>query len=62
MWIMSSDEFLAEAKQNKAGKNAGKRSLLFNGKRKNKDTDEAEEYVKEQYKKYVQTNFSRLLT
>ncbi len=62
MWIMSSDEFLAEAKQNKVGKNAGKRSLLFNGKRKNKDTDEAEEYVKEQYKKYVQTNFSRLLT
>ena len=62
MWIMSSDEFLMEASQNKAGKNAGKRSLLFNGKRKNKDTGEPEAYVKEKYKKYVQTDFSRLRT
>ena len=62
MWIMSSDEFLVEATQNKAGKNVGKRSLWFNGKRKNKDTGEPEEYVKEKYKKYVQTDFSRLRT
>ena len=59
---MSSDEFLAEATQNKAGENAGKHSLWFNGKRKNKDTGEPEEYVKEKYKKYVQTDFSRLRT
>ncbi len=62
IWIMSSDEFLAEATQNKAGENAGKHSLWFNGKRKNKDTGEPEEYMKEKYKKYVQTDFSRLRT
>ena len=31
MWIMSSKEFIAESVQNKTGKNAGKRSIWFNG-------------------------------
>lgn len=31
IWIMSSAEFITEAHQNKTGKNAGKRSIWFNG-------------------------------
>ena len=41
-FILSSAEFIAEAGQNKSGKNAGKRSLCFNGVRKNKETGERE--------------------
>ena len=33
MWIMSSEEFLQECVTNKTGKNAGKRSIWFNGNR-----------------------------
>ena len=55
-WIMSSQEFLAEASQNKTGKNKGKRSIWFNG-AKNKKKDE---YVKDRYLKYTATGFSRI--
>ena len=34
MWIMSSEEFDKEAVRNKTGKNVGKRSIWFNGKKK----------------------------
>lgn len=34
MWILSSEDFLAECVTNKTGKNAGKRSIWFNGNRK----------------------------
>ncbi len=61
MFILSSSEFIAEASQNKTGKNAGKRSLWLNGTRKNKETGEREEYVKERYRKYLCTDFARLL-
>lgn len=60
-WIMSSEEFLSEAVQNKTGKNVGKRSLWFNGMRKSKTTGDREEYPKERYEKYRCNNFSRLL-
>jgi hypothetical protein len=33
-WVMSSEQFIAEAAQNKNGKNAGKRSIWFNGTKK----------------------------
>ena len=33
---MSSEEFVKESVQNKTGKNVGKRSICFNGKRKDK--------------------------
>jgi len=33
MWIMSSEEFIKESVLNKTGKNKGKRSIWFNGKR-----------------------------
>jgi hypothetical protein len=59
-WLMTSQEFIAEAVQNKTGKNVGKRSLWFNGTRKSKDTGERLEYAKERYDRYVVQDFSRL--
>ena len=59
-WIMSSEEFINESVQNKSGKNVGKRSIWFNGKRKNKDTGKYAEHCHERFDKYVATNFQRL--
>jgi hypothetical protein len=59
-WLLSSAEFIAEAVQNKSGKNKGKRSLWFNGKRRNKQTGTVEEYCKDRYLKYVVENFEWL--
>ena len=61
MWIMFSEEFIKESYQNKKGKNAGKRSIWFNGKRKNKITGKYEEYVKPKFDKYKTSSFDRLL-
>jgi len=61
IWVMSSEEFIAEAAQNKTGKNVGKRSLWFNGTRKDKETGEHREYAKERYSKYESRDFRRLL-
>ncbi len=58
IWILSSKEFIKEAVQNKTGKNAGKRSIWFNGKNTKAET----EHVKPQFEKYVSTNFNRILT
>ncbi|MGD9639534.1 MAG: hypothetical protein AB7U85_10870 [Alphaproteobacteria bacterium] len=52
-----SKEFINEAVQNKTGKNAGKRSIWFNG----KNTKAQTEHVKPQFEKYIVTNFSRIL-
>jgi hypothetical protein len=57
MWILSSDEFIKEAAQNKNGKNKGKRSIWFNGKRKNKSTNQLEEHAYPKFDKYKFTNF-----
>lgn len=57
IWIMSSNEFIREAAQNKNGKNTGKRSIWFNGKNTNAKT----EHVKPQFQKYVANNFRRIL-
>ncbi len=59
MWIMSSEEFLQECVTNKTGKNAGKRSIWFNGNRKNKETGKKQEYCYERFNKYIATDFSR---
>jgi len=56
-WIMSSKEFIAEAVQNKTGKNIGKRGIWFNGKKTKTKT----EHTKPQFKKYIAKNFSRLI-
>lgn len=57
LWILSSKEFIKEGNQNKTGKNAGKRSVHFNGKNSKTQT----EHVKPQFEKYVVTNFNRIL-
>lgn len=59
-WIMTSDEFIAEAVQNKTGKNVGKRGIWFNGTKRNKKTGQIEEYCKERFMKYLATDFARL--
>jgi len=57
MWIMSSNEFIKEADQNKNGKNKGKRSIWFNGRKKDKVTGETKEYCKPQFEKYIANDF-----
>ena len=59
MWILSSAEFLNECVTNKTGKNKGKRSIWFNGNRKDKQTGIKKEYCKEQFKQYIAKDFSR---
>lgn len=59
MWIMSSEEFLSECVTNKNGKNKGKRSIWFNGKRTDKASGSKVEYCKKQFEKYLCSNFSR---
>ena len=56
MWIMTSEEFIQEAVQNKTGKNKGKRSIWFNG----KNTKNQTEHCKPQFIKYIAKNFNRL--
>ncbi|MDA8127577.1 MAG: hypothetical protein M0Z73_02595 [Betaproteobacteria bacterium] len=60
IWLMTSEEFITEAVQNKTGKNAGLRAIWFNGTRTNKKTGEKIEYVKERFLRYVAHDFSRL--
>ncbi|TSJ46643.1 hypothetical protein [Fluviicola chungangensis] len=52
-WILSSEEFIAEAVQNKTGKNAGKRSIWFNGKSKKTQT----EHPHPRFDKYLKEDF-----
>jgi hypothetical protein len=56
IWILSSKEFIDESTQNKSGKNKGKRTIHFNGKR----TAAKTEYVKDQFVRYVATDFGRI--
>jgi len=60
IWIMTSEEFIKESVQNKTGKNAGKRSIWFNGKKKDKATNKPVEYCKTQFEKYLAKDFQRL--
>lgn len=53
MWIMSSEDFIKEAVQNKTGKNKGKRSIWFNGKSLRAKT----EHCHPRFNKYLHTNF-----
>ena len=59
MWILSSEEFLKECVTNKNGKNAGKRSIWFNGNKLNRETGIREEYCKSQFEKYICKDFKR---
>jgi hypothetical protein len=60
LWIMSSEEFVKEAVQNKSGKNKGKRSIWFNGTKRDKETGRAVEYCKPRFKQYLAEDFKRL--
>ena len=55
MWILTSSEFIKESYQNTKGKNAGKRTIWFNGMR------HGSEYTKPRFKKYVAVDFSRIV-
>ena len=60
MWIMTSGEFINDSYQNKKGKNAGRRTIWFNGKRRNKALGQYDEHLKPQFEKYVAVDFRRL--
>jgi len=60
MWIMTSDEFKSAAHTNKTGKNVGKMTIWFNGKKKDKATGLYTEHCHPQWKKYVAEDFSRI--
>jgi hypothetical protein len=60
MWIMTSEEFITHSNQNKSGKNAGKRTIWFNGRKTNRKTKAVIEHCKPQYEQFIQTDFSRL--
>lgn len=54
-WILSSEEFCLESNLNKTGKNAGKRSIWFNGKSKRNMT----EHAHPRFDKYLDLEFKR---
>ncbi len=60
-WIMTSREFVKASVQNKTGKNKGKRSIWFNGTRRDKYTGKREEYCKSQFEKFIAKDFRRLV-
>jgi hypothetical protein len=57
-WIMSSEQFIAEAVQNKSGANKGRRSIWFNGTKMDQTTKKKIEYPKERFNKYLADDFS----
>lgn len=61
MWIMTSAEFIANAAQNKAGKNKGKRTIWFNGRRTDRKNRKVEEHCLPQFRQFIATDFRRLV-
>ena len=57
IWILSSKEFVKESNQNVSGKNAGKRSIHFNG----KNSKEKTEHTLPQFEKYIVKDFQRII-
>lgn len=57
-WVMTSDEFSTLAVTNKTGKNIGKKSIWFNGKRKDKATGKLIEKCKPQWEKFIAKDFT----
>ena len=53
--------FIAESHQNKNGKNKGKSTIWFNGRKSNKATGTVTEHCKPQFTKYIAENFNRLV-
>lgn len=61
-WILSSEEFLSLSNTNKTGKHIGSKCIWFNGNKTNKKTGQKEEYIKEQFLKYVYTDFKKIIS
>jgi len=59
MWILSSQELIDEAAQNKSGKNAGKRSIWLNGTKRDPASGQRTEYAKQKFDRYFAKDFSR---
>jgi hypothetical protein len=57
-WIISSEEFIAEAVQNKTRQNTGRRSIWFSGAKIDNATKKKVEYPKPRYDKYRVADFS----
>jgi len=57
IWILSSQEFIAEAVRTKTGKNAGKRSIWFNGKK----TRNNSEHVLPRFERFLAKSFRRIV-
>lgn len=62
MWIMTSEEFVKEAYQNKQGKHIGKRSIWFNKKRKGKAEGEILEISHPRFEHYISRDFHRIIS
>ena len=60
MWIMTSSEFINGSHQNKTGKNVGKRSIWFNGIRRDRATGRYREHTKPQFERFLEVDFSRV--
>lgn len=60
-WIMSSKEFVAEAYQNKTGKNKGLRSICLSRTRKDHANGRDLDYCNRKFEKYLAEDFRRLL-
>ncbi len=61
-WILSSEEFLSLSNTNKTGKHIGSKCIWFNGNKTNKKTGQKEEYIKEQFLKYVYSDFKKIIS
>jgi hypothetical protein len=60
MWILTSREFVRQAYRNKSGKNAGKYSIWFNGKRRDRQTGNLEEAVYPRFIPFLAMDFRRI--
>ncbi len=60
-WVMSSRELIEHSDQMKRGKNIGKRTIWFNGKRKNKATGALDEHCYPRYKQFIANDFARIV-
>ena len=57
---MTSGEFIESRCQNRKGKNAGRRTIWFNGRRRDKATGQYGEYTKPRFEEYIATDFRRV--
>ena len=59
-WLLSSEEFVKLSSKSTKGKNAGQRSIQFNGYRTDKATGIKVPYCSDKYKDYICKDFKRI--